>query len=262
LPFDSYLQHKLAYTGIVNPLGLPGANLVTTITPNSGTILSGHNVSYVVTVMNNGPNDAANLTFTDTIPAATTFQSISAPGWNCTTPAVGGTGQVSCTLGALTNGNSTQLTLTLNVICATPNGTVIGDTATVTSTTLNPNPTPQNSASVNITVSDPPPAISGLAVSSPVLWPPTGKMVLETIGYSVAATCDANPTLAASVTSNQPINDDGTTPDWVVIDPFHVQLRAERSEATRVYTITVSATDSAGASNSSQVLVKVPLSHP
>ena len=202
LPFDSYLQHKFAYTGLVNPLALPGANLVTTIAASPGTVLSGHNVAYTITVNNNGPIDAANLTFTDTIPASMTFQSISAPtGWSCTAPAVGGTGQVACTAPALTNGSSAQFTLTLNVACATPNATVIGNTASVTSTTLNPNPTPQNSASVNITVSDPPPVISAISVSNPSLWPPNGKMVLETLSYGVTATCDPNP--RASVVSHQ-----------------------------------------------------------
>jgi endo-1,4-beta-xylanase len=167
LPFDVYLQHKYAYTGLVNPLALPGANLVTTIAASSGTILSGHNVSYVINVTNNGPNDAADLTLTDTLPVATTFQSIVAPGWTCTTPAVGGKGQVSCTSPVLTNSSSAQVTLTLNVLCATPNGTVIGNTATVASVTLNPNPNPQTSASVNIVASDPPPVISGLTAASP-----------------------------------------------------------------------------------------------
>jgi hypothetical protein len=86
-------------------------------------------------------------------------------------------------------------------------------------------------------------------------------MVLETLTYGVAATCDANPVLGVSVTSNQPVNGDGTAPDWVVIDPYHVQLRAERSEATRVYTITVTATDSAGSSSNDSVQVRVPLGH-
>ena len=260
LPFDSYLQHKYAYTGIVDPLSLPGANLVTTIAASPGTVLSGHPVSYTITVTNNGPNDAANLTLSDTLPAGTVFQSIAAPsGWTCTTPAVGGTGQVTCTAAALTNGNSVQFTLT--VVCATPNGTAISNTATATSTTLNPNPTPQNSASVGITASDPPPAISSIAVSSPVLSPPNGKLVSETLSYSVTATCDPNPALVLSVTSNQPVNGDGTAPDWVVIDPYHVQLRAERSEFTRTYTLTVTATDSAGATNSGSANVQVPLGH-
>lgn len=267
LPFDSYLQHKLAYTGIVNPLALPGANLVTTITPSSSTVLSGSNFSYVITVQNNGPNDAASLTFTDNVPTATTFQSLVAPsGWTCSAPAVGGSGTVSCTAPALTNGSSAQFTLTVNVICATPNGTVVGDTATAASTTLNPNPTPQNSASVNITVSDPPPVISGLSVSSPVLWPPNHQMVGEVLSYGVHATCDLNPQLSISVASNQPINGTGdgdTSPDWVVVDSHDVQLRAERAGTAstgRVYTVTVTATDSAGSTSSSSVNVNVPLS--
>ena len=260
LPFDAYLQHKYAYTGIVNPLALPGANLVTTIAASPGTVLSGHSVSYTITVNNNGPNDAANLTFTDALPSSTVFQSVGAPaGWTCTTPAVGGTGQVTCTASGLTNGNSAQFTLNLTVVCATPNGTGISNTATVSSTTLNPNPTPRNSASVAIAVSDPAPVVSGLTVSKPILWPPNGKMIAETLSYSVSTTCDPNPTLAASVASNQPVNDDGTTPDWIVVDAHHVQLRAERSDATRVYTITVTATDSAGASGTAQAIVKVPL---
>src|SRR5438552_3562783 len=79
LPFDANLQHKYAYTGIVNPLVLPGANLVTTMTASSGTVLSGHSVSYVITVTNSGPNDAANLTLTTSFPASTVFQSIATP---------------------------------------------------------------------------------------------------------------------------------------------------------------------------------------
>jgi len=262
LPFDAYLQHKYAYTGIMNPLALPGANLITTVSASPSTVLSGHSVSYTITVNNNGPNDAASLTLTDTLPAATVFQSLAVPsGWTCTTPSVGGTGQVSCTAATLTNGSSAQFTLTVMVVCATPNGTAISNTATVSSTTLNPNPTPQNSASVGITVSDPPPVISAIGVSSPVLGPPNGKLVLETLSYSVTATCDANPQLSLSVTSNQPVNGDGTAPDWVVIDPYHVQLRAERDEFTRIYTLTVNATDSAGASSNASVNVQVPLGH-
>jgi endo-1,4-beta-xylanase len=262
LPWDSGLQHKYAYTGMMNPLALPGANLVTTIAANPGTVLSGHNVAYTITVNNKGPIDAANLTFTDTVSGSTTFQAFTAPtGWTCTAPAVGGTGQVSCTAPALTNGSSAQFTLTLNVACATPNGTTIGNTATVTSSTLNPNPTPQNSTSVNIAVSDPPPAISAIGVSNPSLWPPNSKMVLETLSYGVTATCDANPKLALSVTSNQPVSGDGTpSPDWIVVDPHHVQLRAERDDALRIYTLTVTATDSAGASSNSSTTVRVPLS--
>lgn len=260
LLFDTQLQHKYAYTGIIDPLNLPGANLVLTMTPSATTVLSGHSVSYVVTAANNGPNDAANLILTDALPPATVFQSISAPaGWTCTSLAVGSAGTVTCTAATLTNGATAQFTLTLTVLCATPNGTSIVNAATVTSTTLNPNPTPENSASASIGVSDPPPVISGLAISSPTLWPPNHMMIPETLSYSVATTCDPNPALTLAVTSNQA--DADSSPDWIIDDPHHLLLEAERSAPqSRIYTITVTATDSAGASSSGSLNVQVPLS--
>lgn len=258
LPFNVYLQHKYAYTGIVNPLALPGANLVTTIAANSGTVLSGHSATFVITATNNGPIDAANLTFTDTVPSATAFQSFVAPtGWTCTTPAVGSSGEVSCTASALTNGSAAQFTLTVGVPCATQNGTAITDSATVTSTTLNPNPEPQNSASLTIAASDPAPVISGLSASSPYLWPPAGELVPEWIRYRVAATCDRNPKLALSVAVNQ--KDRDLNRDYKVIDPHLVWVEAERTPGSqeRIYTITVTATDSAGSSSNASVEVQV-----
>ncbi|HWC17504.1 MAG TPA: endo-1,4-beta-xylanase, partial [Terriglobales bacterium] len=264
LPFDANLQHKYAYTGIVNPLALPGANLVTTMSASSSTVLSGHSVAYTIAVTNNGPNDAATLTLTTSAPASTAFQSIAAPaGWACSTPTVGGTGSVSCIASALANGASAQFTLTLAVLCPTPNGTSIPNSATVISTTLNPNPTPQNSASAPIQVSDPAPVISGLTVNPAVLWPPNHKMVNALLSYSVTATCDAQPKRAIAITSNQSTNgtgDGSTASDWNVVDGNNVQLRSERSGSLvdRIYTITLTATDSAGSKSSGSVTVTVP----
>ena len=256
LPFDSGLQHKLAYTGIVDPLDLPGANLVTTVTASPNPVLSGHSVSYTITVMNKGPNDAANLTLTTSTPASSAFQSIAAPaGWTCNTPASGGNGQVTCKASTLANGASAQFTLTETVLCVTPDATQITHSAVVTSTTLNPNPTPANSASISTQVSNPPPVISGLAVNPAVLWPPNHKMVNATLSYSVTDNCDAQLTPVISVTSNQ----SGNT-DWVIQDANDVLLRAERSGSLgdRVYVITVTVTDSAGSKTSSSVNVTVP----
>ena len=64
-------------------------------TANAGTV-----ISYTITVTNNGPNPAINATLADTIPAGTTFSSLVAPGgWSCVTPAVNGTGTVTCSMG-------------------------------------------------------------------------------------------------------------------------------------------------------------------
>jgi uncharacterized repeat protein (TIGR01451 family) len=147
------LQHKYAYTGIVDPLSLPGANLVTTVAASSGTVASGRTESFVIAVENKGPNDAANLTLTDAVPANTLFTSFAAPaGWTCTVPVFHATGQITCSAATLANGATAQFTLTVQTTCPTPTGTFFTDSATVNSTTLNPNPTPQNTGSVNFVV--------------------------------------------------------------------------------------------------------------
>ena len=53
------------------------------------------------------------------------------------------------------------------------------------------------------------------------------------------------------MTSNEPVNGTGdgdTSPDWVVVDSHHVQLRAERAAQGngRVYTINVACPSAVG----------------
>lgn len=101
----------------------------------------------------------------------------------------------------------------------------------------------------------PRPVISDASASPSSLWPPNHKMVDVTIDYSDSSNCPATCTL--SVTSNEPT---GGTPDWVVLDAHHVQLRAERfgEGQGRIYTITITCTNSSGQSSSETVAVVVP----
>ncbi|HEX6083320.1 MAG TPA: lamin tail domain-containing protein [Thermoanaerobaculia bacterium] len=100
---------------------------------------AGGNITYTITVSNAGPTNAASAAMNDTLPAGTTFVSLSAPaGWTCTTPAVGATGTVSCTNPSLGTGNAV-FSLVARVAPGTTPGTVITNTATVTSTTADPN---------------------------------------------------------------------------------------------------------------------------
>ncbi len=265
LIFDAYLQHKYAYTGIMDPLDLPGADLEVGVSADNGTVLSGHNATYTITVTNHGHNDAANVVLTDTTPAGTVFQSLTAPaGWTCTKPATGGTGDVSCSAATLGNGASAQFTMVVKVACLTANGVSITDTATVSSTTADPNLAPNNTASVKITVSNPPPAISGLAATPSVIWVPNHKMVDVGLSYTVTDNCDASIVPQVTISSSDPDNGTGdgdTSGDTVVIDPTHVEVRAERSATSgvdRVYTITLKATDSMGYFSTNSTTVVVP----
>ena len=106
-----------------------------------------------------------------------------------------------------------------------------------------------------------PVTISDVSVDRPVLGPPNHKLVNVTVDYEVISACSVTCTL--SVSSNEPVDGTGdgdTSPDWIVFDAHHVQLRAERAGKgnDRVYTITITCTDDAGNSSSQTVTVTVP----
>ena len=269
LLFDNRLLAKYAYWGVVDPLQLPGADLAVSVAPDSGTVLSGHAVSFTVTVTNNGHDDASNLTLTDALPGGTSFQSLAAPAdWTCSAPAVGGSGPVSCTAASLANGASAQFVLTVAVPCGTPDGMAIVNSASVGAETRDPNPEPNNTASVQVLVSNPPPVISGLTADPSLLWPPSRRMRRVTLSYDVTDNCEAPivPTIAITSDQDKPRWHGPHCPDidWVVLDPHHVLLRSELERGdgfSRTYTITLTATDSLGSSTSGAVNVEVRPPH-
>jgi hypothetical protein len=107
-----------------------------------------------------------------------------------------------------------------------------------------------------------PPVISGVSASPSTLSPPNHQMEDVTINYTATDNCGSANCVISNITSNQPINGTGdgdTAPDWEFVDAHHVRLRAERaSGSARVYTITITCTDSFGNISTSQVQVTVP----
>jgi endo-1,4-beta-xylanase len=263
LLFDPQLLHKLAYTAIVDPLDLPGADLAITQTANANSVLSGGSITYTSTITNNGHDAASNVTLLEALPSSTTFQSLTVPAsWTCTTPAVGSGGQVNCTVASMDNGATAQFILVIGVPCATANGTQIVNSAAVSSVTLDPNTAPNNTASVAVTVSNPPPSIHNMFLSRYILFPPNKRLEDVFVSYKVSDNCDASITPVITVKSNEPVTafGDKTSPDWVVVNSHQVKLRAENNRfdrGPRVYTVTVTAIDSAGGtdSESQQVFV-------
>jgi hypothetical protein len=138
---------------------------------------------------------------------------------------------------------------------------VLSNSATVSSASIDADLS-NNSANASTTASNPPPVISSGAVSTPTLLTPNHQLNDITVSYNVSDNCGP-VTTTLTVQSNEPENglgDGDTASDWVVVDSHHVRLRAERSGTGtgRIYTITITATDSAGNSSSKQVFVTVP----
>jgi uncharacterized repeat protein (TIGR01451 family) len=265
LLFDESLKAKHSYWGIIDPLRLPGADISISISTDSNNVVSGRDVSYIITITNHGGNQAANVSMVDAIPDGMVFRALAVPaGWTCNTPLAGSARQVTCTTDSMGVGASAQFILTLAVTCAAPDGAEIVNSATATSTTRDPNLAPNNSAAVSVRVSNTPPVIRYFLVNKPVLFSPNHgmanhRMVDVKLIYDIEDRCDTGLVPTITISSNHPANDGGS-PDWEVVDAHHVRLRAETSpgcQLFRVYTIKLTVTDSSGAKSSRSVNVIV-----
>lgn len=98
----------------------------------------GSMITYTISSSNAGPDAASNVTITDVLPAQLRFESINAPaGWNCTTPAAGTNGTITCTIASMPVG-SANFTLVATVA---PDATgSITNTATIGGSGTDPNP--------------------------------------------------------------------------------------------------------------------------
>jgi uncharacterized repeat protein (TIGR01451 family) len=243
-----------------NTLATIVADLSVTKTDSPDPVIAGNDLTYTVTVTNNGPDTATSVTVTDNLPAETTFVSCSSTGGGV----CGGSGNNQIvTFASLASGQSETITFVANVNCSVADGTVISNTATVSSLTFDPDTT-NNSSTTTTTASNPPPTITGATADPSVLWPPNHRMVNVTISYDVTDNCPLPPgSCTLSVASNEPVLGHGsghTSPDWIVVDDHHVLLRAEREGGGngRIYTITITCTDSGGNSSTEEVEVTVP----
>jgi hypothetical protein len=100
-----------------------------------------------------------------------------------------------------------------------------------------------------------------MTVSPDTLWPPNHKMVDVTVVPTVHDDRDgAVACTIASVSSSEPVADDGTSPDWDAVTGLTARLRAERAGNGngRIYTLTLVCTDAAGNRASRNVAVTVP----
>jgi uncharacterized repeat protein (TIGR01451 family) len=128
------------------------------------TVVAGTNMTYTVTVTNNGPSTASNVNWSDTLPANTTFVSESqttGPTFTCTAGAT-----ISCSIAALAPSATATFSVTVQVALSAPNASTISNTATVTSSTPDSG-SGNNSSTVNTIVNAN--ADLGIVKSGPLL---------------------------------------------------------------------------------------------
>lgn len=138
-PFFAYFDHDPAdvavYIGTqgrgVWRISLPDADLSITKADSPDPVAAGTDLTYTLTAANDGPDTASTVTVVDTLPSEVGFESVSAPGWDCTTPDVGASGTVSCTRTNVASGADSTLSITVSVPADTPRATVLSNHARI-----------------------------------------------------------------------------------------------------------------------------------
>jgi uncharacterized repeat protein (TIGR01451 family) len=147
ITLDSNLANNSA-TSTIAVAGATQADLSLTETAAPNPVSAGQNITYSQAITNAGPTAASTITLAETLPANTSFVSLSGPaGWACTAVV-----PYQCTNTILAFPGSANFSFVVQVNGSVASGTTISDTASVSSAS-DPNPG-NNSASVNVQVAD------------------------------------------------------------------------------------------------------------
>lgn len=205
--FDSQ-GNTSEFSPCVTFAGASELEIALTASPPSVTV--GSNITYTITLTNNGPNNASSVVVSDMLPASTSFVSCS----STLSGMCGGTGNNrTITFNAIQMGEVATITITAKVVCSVATGTIIQNTATVTSP-QNDEDTGNNSATASVTAFNPGSSISPTSQSAPA----SGGV--GTVNVMVPAGCDWTATSNASWIT-LPSANSGTGPgtlDYLVAD--------------------------------------------
>jgi len=134
-------------TGAEDTVVMPGggsADLSIANADSPDPVNAGSNISYTLTITNAGPDEAVNVTVTDTLPPTLLAPSGFGDGWTCDPPA---SGAITCTRASLPVGEAPAIT----ILGTTPGAGPITNTAAVSASPADPVPG-NNSASAGTTI--------------------------------------------------------------------------------------------------------------
>jgi len=156
--FDGAVQggSEISVTNVaVHTSTLPGADLAVSIGALPNSVVAGSNVTYTITVKNNGPATATSVGVTDNLPANTSLVSVASTGVGVST----GPASIRIMFASVSAGTSETITIIASVNCGASDGQILTNTVTVTASTLDPS-LGDNSASATTKVSNPPPTVT------------------------------------------------------------------------------------------------------
>lgn len=169
---------------VTTTIDAPEADLRTTANASPDPVAPGATLNYTLQVYNDGPAAAANATLAATLPAGTTFVSLSAPGgWSTTAPAVGSGGDIGAGIASLPPGGPHVFTLAVAIDAGLGDGTALALTATAHSDTADPDAA-NDSATATATVDMPPSADLVVTISDA----PDPVAAGDTLTYSITVT--------------------------------------------------------------------------
>jgi aldose sugar dehydrogenase len=148
------LQHSTSVQLIVSGPTSANLSLTKTASPNPGVTLA--NLTYRLTVMNNGPSPATNVVVTDNLPIGINFTSATPTQGMCS-----GTTTVTCNLGSLAR----NALAVVNIIVVPQSAGTLTNTASVAATENDPDGS-DNSVSLQTTINTP---ASGPSLTDPNL---------------------------------------------------------------------------------------------
>jgi uncharacterized repeat protein (TIGR01451 family) len=213
------------------------ADLSLTKAASPSNVAPGGSITYALDATNLGPDQASAVSITDAIPASTVFVSASpSAGGTCTTPPPGGTGTVNCIWRDPTAaGSGRSVTLMVRVPAGAAPGTIISNTAQVTTSSTDSVPT-NNSASAVTTVQAQVTTLSDLVITKSR---PVRRSLGATLDYIIVVT-NNGPGDASDVTVADP-TPAGLTfvgNSGACVTPFPCSLGAVAAGQSRVITAT------------------------
>ena len=226
-----------------------GADLALTHTDAPDPIILGTgNITYTLTVSNSGPQNATNVTLTDTLPAGVTFVSATPSQGTCPAPVAG---VLTCALGTINNGANATVTVVVaptaagslnNVasVSATQGDATPGNNTASASTTVNAQ------ADVSVTKTDSPDPINLGAGNI------TYTITVANAGPSPAASTVLTDTLPAGVTFVS-----ATAPCTQAAGTVTCNLGTLASGATTVLTVVITPTAAGTLNNTASVSTTV-----